>query len=623
MEDMKGFGALLPAEPSDQLAAWVEDHCNDDLGGNMLLFNRESMEIETEQLEQTMTAEEMNAYYDGIKRVWGARCTCTACGEEFEAGYFKNNYSCKENVAGIFLARGEDETFYPGYVAFDSPDMTVQIAETDHIDCPYCGADVQLVRRSDLRNGRTYQVCVQSVENIGDYTAIITWLARREFRGDWLSAETSVRPRDALVIDRDGKLHRYSHTYKGQYAESDLERWESVKTVRDGCQLRYYNWDAANHRQVGGRVYPKVPELAGKTGEKAGIEDYIKCGGEWPAVYLQTWARRRNIENLVRCEWARVVVTGIESEVDQAFNSGYGGCSCDVAQMTYIDWAEVKPHRMMHMDKVSMRRIRAAKSVWTWQEAKLWDEYRLFEDDPAEAFDALRRMLGTDHLADILEMDKAGWNEFEPRKVARYLEKQKKNVGLSQAVRYLIDYRKMLRDAHQPETEATLWPRDLMAAHERAIEWRKAAASNKYAEEFKAAYEEYKALEWTDGDLCIRLPRCNADLEREGDVLRHCVGGYGQSHVTGYPIFFVRHYRRPERSYYTLNIDMRGALPREIQLHGYGNEHHGSHKEHYHTIPQKVRDFCDRWEREVLTPWFAQRRTAQKKQNRKKKEKTA
>ena len=50
---------------------------------------------------------------------------------------------------------------------------------------------------------------------------------------------------------------------------------------------------------------------------------------------------------------------------------------------------------------------------------------------------------------------------------------------------------------------------------------------------------------------------------------------------------------------------MTKAIPVEIQLHGYGNERHGDRKQHRHKIPQKVRDFCDRWEREVLMPWFA------------------
>ena len=83
-------------------------------------------------------------------------------------------------------------------------------------------------------------------------------------------------------------------------------------------------------------------------------------------------------------------------------------------------------------------------------------------------------------------------------------------------------------------------------------------------------------------------------------------------------MFFVRHRRRPERSYYTLQIDMNGTIPKELQLHGYGNERHGDHKQYAHKIPRKVREFCDRWEREVLTPWFAAQRAGAEQPAKKK-----
>ena len=64
---------------------------------------------------------------------------------------------------------------------------------------------------------------------------------------------------------------------------------------------------------------------------------------------------------------------------------------------------------------------------------------------------------------------------------------------------------------------------------------------------------------------------------------------------------FIRRYRRPERSYFTLNEDLTGDRPRRIQLHGYGNEYANGKRL---TIPKQVLDFCDRWERKVLIPVF-------------------
>lgn len=118
-------------------------------------------------------------------------------------------------------------------------------------------------------------------------------------------------------------------------------------------------------------------------------------------------------------------------------------------------------------------------------------------------------------------------------------------------------------------------------------------------------HDKHQPLEWTDGELCIIIPQSNAELVAEGKTLHHCVGTYGAAHCSGEMIFFVRHYRRPERSYFTLNVNMNGKEPNEIQLHGYGNESKGS--KHW-KIPREVRAFVDRWEKEVLLPWFINNR---------------
>lgn len=134
---------------------------------------------------------------------------------------------------------------------------------------------------------------------------------------------------------------------------------------------------------------------------------------------------------------------------------------------------------------------------------------------------------------------------------------------------------------------------------------------------FDAVVERYKDIQWNDGHLAVILPRSNSDLIQEGKVLRHCVGGYGESHSKGNQIIlFVRHYRRPERSYYTLNMNFGTDVPAEIQLHGYGNERHGDRKQYPHCIPKEVRAFVERWKNKVVAPWWRQ-------QNKTAKEKTA
>ena len=235
-----------------------------------------------------------------------------------------------------------------------------------------------------------------------------------------------------------------------------------------------------------------------------------------------------------------------------------------------------------------------------------WDRYRCqFPESDALEFEHCRECIGSKAVEHLLEMVAAGWTDLIPVRVVRYLEKQD---AIQDGVQQLIDYRKMMRDAGLAETEETLWPRDLVATHDRVAQYWAARAKASYQMGFSTTFIKYRELEWTAGDLCVVLPKTEGDLVSEGNTLRHCVGTYGKEHCSGKPIFFVRHRRRPERSYYTLQIDMTKEIPKEIQLHGYGNERHGDRKQYSHKIPQKVRDFCDRWEREVLTPWFADRK---------------
>ena len=165
-------------------------------------------------------------------------------------------------------------------------------------------------------------------------------------------------------------------------------------------------------------------------------------------------------------------------------------------------------------------------------------------------------------------------------------------------------------------TEAEKYPPSLRRAHDRIArehnERRRAEEQRQrdnrhigdvkvYGEQFSELHKKYAPLEYSDGEICIVIPQSPTDLIKEGHILNHCVGGYSQQHCSGRPIFFVRHARRPERSWFTLNEDLTGETARRIQLHGYGNEYaHG----HRLNIPERVKDFVEKWERDILKPWF-------------------
>lgn len=579
----------LPTQPCDDLQEEVmmAVYDEDALGTGLLLYHRESIKL-SDPIAEIMGAEDWNRWEKSRKRRWGARCTCSACGEDFIAGYESDGKD-----SGIVLLEGEDGVIYKGYARKGEPETNIYY-EGETIICPHCWKSVEVTRRSKLKHGRTHQVMQAETLNVEGYLTVMYWLVSR-YQDDTGLDTTHFLPHTALIVDKMGRLRRFRAVRHSNEARDVT--WTPCKQSRDPMQQPYYCHGAINGRQVGGWVCEYGPETGGTTGEKTALEEYIGKGGHWPGAYLHVWQKHPQVENLMRGGFSAAVTESIDYELDTCGNRYL---LQDAPNIAWVDWSETKPNRMLGMSKEAYRALRGER--WGRETAALWGKYRR-EVKNADALQFMQevRKIGAQSMEKLLGI----WNvdpDMTPARTVRYLEKQKMLKG---GVQLLLDYRRVLRALWLADQEEMLWPRDLQTAHDRIME--RYAAQNglkSYSVQFTPVYLRLKALEWTDGELCIRIPQQEQDLIDEGKTLRHCVGTYGAQHCGGKPIFFVRHYRRPERSYYTLNIDLTLPRPKEIQLHGYGNEHHGERKQYYHKIPKKVRDFCDRWEREVLTPWF-------------------
>lgn len=374
----------------------------------------------------------------------------------------------------------------------------------------------------------------------------------------------------------------------------------------DPAQKKYYSWDGGFNKKMGMDWIAHCPELVGVTAEKTGLREYLNAGGANPAIYLHTWRKHPQIENVMKAGWKKVIIEGIDDEKSQAhaYDGWYGRGELHAAELEFLDWDEVKPHKMLHITKAELK----AGASWGWDLTTI-NEWRRFEGlCSAEEFDRRLRELGGSLMMVIADKYEDGEPGYEFHRLMKYIDKQT-GMSAQEALTYLIDCRRMAeRFAEGPLSEIQLWPPHLFAAHERLSEIERSEVNLedriKFEKGFKRTYERYKTLEWTDGELCIRLPRDNGELVQEGNKLDHCVGGYGKSHINGEDvIFFVRKYRRPERSYFTLDISMKGK-PRQVQLHGYKNERLHWEPGGLISIPKKVLDFVERWKKEVLFPWY-------------------
>lgn len=596
----------LPEKPRDGMMGFVRDGLiESELGGHFCIYSRESMVIQPE-LTRTMCPEEWAEAARKTYRTWGAVCDCTACGERFEAGWVKGG--------GFLLMQGEDGLLYDGYVerqkkrgSYDGFD-TVEIREGDEFVCPICGNNVKAIRASGLRYGRTYQCLIASVDVVQGYAAVVTWLVTRNI--DCFGyVDLTVRARDAVVVTGKG-IVRFSHTDYFESAEKDAGQWKQRTKWKDSFYIKYYDFNSVNRRKVGGLAWKDVPDLTGTTGETTALDIYIRKNGNEPNAYLRAWSKKPQLENLLRAGFANAVICEIEEEIESSL--AYSSLPHHAMLPKWVDWEQVRPSKMLHMNKTALREMRGCgnKLLSAWMRTQ-----RAGMKMDAALLKVCYETLGEKHLANLLNaIIEDDIPEVEPRRVLRYLQKQEdiNAIRVYAGVQLLIDLRKMQVEAGQNlNDQAVLWPKNLRQAHDLAVEQQKINESKEMEAKFELLYQRFSPLEWTDGTYCIRLPRKNADLVKEGDTLHHCVGGYGKNHIALTDvIFFVRRYRRPERSFYTLDMCFQSngkeeIKPRQKQLHGYRNDTRRK-------IPAEVLDFVLRWKEEICLPWWQEQLGAEK-----------
>lgn len=99
-----------------------------------------------------------------------------------------------------------------------------------------------------------------------------------------------------------------------------------------------------------------------------------------------------------------------------------------------------------------------------------------------------------------------------------------------------------------------------------------------------------KKYGYTCDGLSIVVPRSIEEIVSEGKTLEICIDGYAHRHVEGMTtILFLRHERRPDRSWLCIELDDRGEIR---QIHGYRNEGYP----HAADPKQRYREWLTQWQ---------------------------
>lgn len=535
------------------------------------------------------------------KRHWVARCRCSACSEELVTAKQKG-------VDAVFFYEGEDGQLYEvsgDPAGYGEGGQIIRIPAGEKMTCPYCGAHAVLTHSSKIRGGRTKQIMVETLETVNGHTVIMYWLIRRVF-GEYGTEEDTVVPFMAEAITKDGGLRAYTHRKIGMYGQANADiLWKPYYGSRWPYEITYQDWGSINNKKKGAFTFKKkLPEMANTSGEKTGIYQYLKAGGRFTDQYIHLWQRFRGVENLLNA--------GLFSIVEGICKEAYR-YSADVLSEAekYLDVGKVKPHEILGISKTDLKEWLLAGKGPAIEDIKNLRWYYSLGGTLSACRAAVSLREFGDGISALKEMEKTD-KSLNLEKIESYLKKQ----GLRKTdVAYLYDARRFARQLNPGAalTEVQLWPRNLLETHDRLSEAVALITDDENLENFIRRAKLLSKLEWTDGEYRIVIPKSNADLVREGEILHHCVGTYGKSHLIGRDtIFFVRRYKKKNTPYFTLDIDLTGR-PKRNQLHGYRNELRGEHNGKMLKIPQSVLDFCVKWEKDILLPWYLEQQKKERK----------
>lgn len=175
-------------------------------------------------------------------------------------------------------------------------------------------------------------------------------------------------------------------------------------------------------------------------------------------------------------------------------------------------------------------------------------------------------------------------------KLLRYLE----GIALGERMRSREERYRLWKDTMMMERqlgndtshENVLMPEDLEERHDECVELlnrqreeRKRLQRMEEEERRREVREQYtkrrkklkRLYEYTDGVLEIIVPESGEEIEREGQLLGHCVAGYADRHCSGIKcILFLRWADDRETPYMTIELDEKKK--EIVQIHGWKND---------------------------------------------------
>lgn len=452
--------------------------------------------------------------------------------------------------------------------------MGRRFTQSTRVNCPNCGARVSCVLEDGCAFAANYIENIVAVQKGTDGETVFfrQWLLHRDNSARWEHIEDflhetvryAIRGAKTAKWQKQGKWNYYMKTER--YELDEWTRWQDNR-IYDGSYF----------------FYPTGIEgaLSGTAMQYADLEGYLEEKGHNrnPIYFLEYHAKYPVIEFLWKAGYRNIVhnrIFGMDRENRNAI-------LWERQKLKECFKFPLRILKLMPPEEWKLDDVQRANYLWKNYGERITD---------AEMQTALKSRTDVQSLTGAMPYAGIG-------KILKYIQKQTEKrkeekghttytlEGIIRAYRdYLRECEQLHFDLHDREI---LFPKDLVAAHDRTMKQIAFEKNKADQEKFQKAVEKLEKFAWSEGEFFIRPAREQMELTAEGKALHHCVGGYIKRMAEGETaIFFLRKVSEPDKPFYTLELQKK----RVIQCR---TEHNAS----YDRNPD-VKNFVDMWMEKVV-----------------------
>lgn len=435
------------------------------------------------------------------------------------------------------------------------------------IECPACGATVQLHDGAKSPNGAGYFMACSYLDRDGDdFTQRLFGCYKRCWRtGEEVAVQYyfSEEERDFL---HEGTVFAFHPTSQGK----NIGKW-----ILGTGKMHGQGWSGwrLRDREISTYPYNLRSVLRGTKYQYSGLEIAAEHNLVNPFYYFKNYEDEPKLEILYKVGLYRAAAEITEYYADDARRMMKGVRS--LKDLGIESRAEAAECSVLTVEELVARK-----------EVKSWGIDAADQADAIEFIKTVNARSGTDFFYDFITRKR--W--------FRYYQTQKS--AYAEAKNFIADYTDYISICVQSGANvndtAVKMPHSLKKAHDWAMVEMRVQEKLAYNELVTAVYDSiHTYTEWDDGKLQVIMPRTAREIVEEGVRQNHCVGRYVERVASGESvILFIRRTEDPEKNFYTMEIKKHMRRCDIVQVRGEKNAE----------ATEEVEAFCKKYKK-----WFNKR----------------